>query len=417
MERETTTSIVWKYIAIVLIAVTIALAVAMITLTNSKLKSRTVAEETTAAVSETIQESVSETVPETVPETEAPVELSAAEMAIETGNSMLSYWTDSALARQQIISYMSEITDESSPNFIPADRRIAVFDFDGTLFCETDPNYFWYNLLVYRVLEDESYKGKASKFEKATAKKIVDLNEKGKKSNNLPMDLAKSIASSFAGMTLEEFDAYVQNYKTLPMPGYNGLLRGDSWYLPMLQIVDYLQANDFTVYVVSGSDRFIVRSIVKNSPLNVPMRQIIGSDESVVATGQDDEDGLEYTFTGKDKVILGGKFLRGNVNMNKTTAIIQEIGVQPVLSFGNTMSDASMAMYTITENPYKSLAFMLCCDDLDRENGNLDKANAMYQSCAENNWIPVSMKNDWTTIYGDSVTKKVGVDEALAPAA
>ena len=415
MERENTTSIVWKYIAIVLIAVTIALTVAMITLTNSKLKSRTVAEETTAAVPETIQESVPETVSETVPETEAPVELSAAKMAIETGNNMLSYWTDSALTKQQLIAYMSDITDESSPNFIPVDRRIAVFDFDGTLFCETDPNYFWYNLLVYRVLEDEGYK--ASKFEKATAKKIVDLNEKGIKSNNLPMDIAKSIASSFAGMTLEEFDAYVQNYKTLPMPGYNGLLRGDSWYLPMLQIVDYLQANDFTVYVVSGSDRFIVRSIVKNSPLNVPMRQIIGSDESVVATGQDDEDGLEYTFTGKDKVILGGKFLRGNVNMNKTTAIIQEIGVQPVLSFGNTMSDASMAMYTITENPYKSLAFMLCCDDLDRENGNTDKANAMYQNCAEYNWIPVSMKNDWTTIYGDSVTKKGGVDEALTPAA
>ena len=411
MERENTTSIVWKYIAIVLIAVTIALTVAMITLTNSKLKSRTVAEETTAAVPETIQESV----PETVPETEAPVELSAAEMAIETGNSMLSYWTDTALTKQQLIAYMSDITDESSPNFIPVDRRIAVFDFDGTLFCETDPNYFWYNMLVYRVLEDEGYK--ASKFEKATAKKIVDLNEKGKKSNNLPMDIAKSIASSFAGMTLEEFDAYVQNYKTLPMPGYNGLLRGDSWYLPMLQIVEYLQANDFTVYVVSGSDRFIVRSIVKNSPLNVPMRQIIGSDESVVATGQDDEDGLEYTFTGKDKAILGGQFLRGNVNMNKTTAIIQEIGVQPVLSFGNTMSDASMAMYTITENPYKSLAFMLCCDDLERENGNTDKANAMYQNCAEYNWIPVSMKNDWTTIYGDSVTKKVGVDEALTPAA
>ena len=415
MERETTTSIVWKYIAIVLIAVTIALAVAMVTLTNSKLKSRTVAEETTAAVPETIQESVPETVSETVPETEAPVELSAAKMAIETGNNMLSYWTDSALTKQQLIAYMSDITDECSPNFIPVDRRIAVFDFDGTLFCETDPNYFWYNLLVYRVLEDEGYK--ASKFEKATAKKIVDLNEKGIKSNNLPMDIAKSIASSFAGMTLEEFDAYVQNYKSLSMPGYNGLLRGDSWYLPMLQIVEYLQANDFTVYVVSGSDRFIVRSIVKNSPLNVPMRQIIGSDESVVATGQDDEDGLEYTFTGKDKVILGGKFLRGNVNMNKTTAIIQEIGVQPVLSFGNTMSDASMAMYTITENPYKSLAFMLCCDDLERENGNTDKANAMYQSCAEYNWIPVSMKNDWTTIYGDSVTKKVGVDEALAPSA
>ncbi|SEA61734.1 haloacid dehalogenase-like hydrolase [Oribacterium sp. KHPX15] len=415
MERENSTSIVWKYIAIVLIAVTIALTVAMVTLINSKLKSRTVAEETPANTIEETMAEVVETIGETVPETEAPVELSAAEMAVETGNNMLTYWTDSALTKQQLISYMSDITEESSPNFIPVDRRIAVFDFDGTLFCETDPNYFWYNLLVYRVFEDDCYRAK--KFEKATAQKIVDLNEKGKKANNLPMDIAKSIASSFAGMTLEEFDTYIQNYKQLPMPSYNGLLRGDAWYLPMLQIVEYLQANDFTVYVVSGSDRFIVRSIVKNSPLNVPMRQIIGTDESVVATGQEDEDGLSYTFTGKDKIVLGGQFLRGNVNMNKTTAIIQEIGVQPVLSFGNTMSDASMAMYTITENPYKSLAFMLCCDDLDRENGNLDKANAMYQSCAENNWIPVSMKNDWTTIYGDSVTKKVGVDEALAPAA
>jgi len=409
LEQENNTSVVWKYIAIVLIAVTAALAVAMITLTNSKLKSLKVTEETTAAAEETVEE--------TVPETEASVELSAAELAVETGNEMLSYWTDSAIPRQQLISYMSEITDESNPNFIPVDRRIAVFDFDGTLFCETDPNYFCYSLLTYRVLEDEGYKDKASKFEKATAKKIVDLNEKGKDSKNLLLDHAKSIASSFAGMTLEEFDAYIQDFKQLPMPSYNGLLRGDSWYLPMLQIVDYLQANDFTVYVVSGTDRFIIRSIVRNSPLNVPMRQIIGSDENVVATGQEDEDGMEYTFTDKDKVILGGKYLRGNVDMNKTTAIIQEIGVQPVLSFGNTMGDASMAMYTITGNPYKSLAFMLCCDDLDREKGNLDKASAMFQNCAEFNWIPVSMRNDWTTIYGDNVTKKVGADEALAPAA
>ena len=160
----------------------------MITLTNSKLKSRTVAEETPANITVETTAELEETIEETVPETEAPVKLSAAEMAVETGNSMLSYWTDTALTKQQLIAYMSEITDESNPNFIPVDRRIAVFDFDGTLFCETDPNYFWYNMLVYRVLEDESYKGKASKFEKATAKKIVDLNEKGKKSNNLPME-------------------------------------------------------------------------------------------------------------------------------------------------------------------------------------------------------------------------------------
>ena len=62
-----------------------------------------------------------------------------------------------------------------------------------------------------------------------------------------------------------------------------------------------------------------------------------------------------------------------------------------------------MANYVINDNPYRSLAFMLCCDDTERENGNPDKAQEMYGLCETYGWIPVSMKNDWTTIYGDGV--------------
>ena len=65
-----------------------------------------------------------------------------------------------------------------------------------------------------------------------------------------------------------------------------------------------------------------------------------------------------------------------------------------------------MANYTINNNPYPSRAFMLCCDDTVRENGNPEKADEMYALCVENGWIPVSMKNDWTTIYGDGVTRR-----------
>lgn len=85
---------------------------------------------------------------------------------------------------------------------------------------------------------------------------------------------------------------------------------------------------------------------------------------------------------------------------------MQEIGSQPVLSFGNSSSDSSMAEYTVTNNKYKSLAFMVCCDDLVRENGNSEKANEMKQLCGQNGWVPVSMKNDWKTIYGEGVTRK-----------
>ena len=84
--------------------------------------------------------------------------------------------------------------------------------------------------------------------------------------------------------------------------------------------------------------------------------------------------------------------------------IEQEIGKQPVLCFGNSSGDAAMANYTITNNQYKSCAYLLCCDDLERENGNTKKADKMRASCEENGWTAVSMKDDWTTIYGDGVT-------------
>lgn len=325
---------------------------------------------------------------------------------VKSAEEMLSLWTDDAAAKKALTEYLEAISDESGADFIPVEDRIAVFDLDGTLFCETDPNYFDYTLLVHRVLEDPDYKDKASDFEKETANKIVEQNETGAKFEGLEVDHGKAIASSFAGMTIEEFNDYIQEFKKLPMPSYDGMLRGEGWYRPMLEVVNCLQAYGFTVYVVSGTDRFIVRGIVYDSPLNVPPRQIIGSDETVVTRDQGDEDGLDYVYDDNDEVVLGGDFIIKNLKMNKVSVIVQEIGQQPVLSFGNSTGDASMAEYVTTDNAYRSLAFMLCCDDTERENGSEEKAQKMVDLCAEYDWVPISMKNDWTTIYGEGVTKK-----------
>ena len=328
----------------------------------------------------------------------------AEEPVVVPGDDYLTLWTPESVARAELVSYMEAITDENSGDYIPVEDRIAVFDLDGTLFCETDPNYFDYTLLVHRVLEDPDYIDKASDFERETALKIVEQNETGASFEGLEIDHGKCIASAFAGMTVEEFNAYIQEFKKLPMPSYEGMLRGEGWYKPMLEIVNYLQANDFIVYIVSGTDRFIVRGIVDNSPLDLPNSQIIGSDESLVAPNQGDTDGLDYVFDENDQLVLGGEFLIKNLKMNKVTVIMQEIGQQPVLSFGNSTGDASMAEYVTSNNPHRSLAFMLCCDDTERENGSESKANKMFDLCAEFNWVPISMRNDWTTIYGDGVT-------------
>ena len=318
--------------------------------------------------------------------------------------SILTYWYEDSEARNQLVSFMQAITDKGGPDYIPVEDRIAVFDFDGTLFCETDLDYFDHLLLAYRVLEDAEYSVLASDFEKEVADKIVTQSQTTSPVGGLDMDHGIALASAFKGMTPEQFDAYIQEFKKTAMPHYTGMNRGDGFYLPMLQIIEYLQENDFLVYVVSGSDRFMVRAIFNGSPVDLPPRQIIGSDMRTMATNQGEEDGLKYTFQSNDEVILSGDFVIKDLKMNKVSVIVQEIGQQPVLSFGNSTGDAAMANYVITDNPYRSLAFMLCCDDTEREHGNPKKADEMYGLCADNNWIPISMKNDWTTIYGDGVT-------------
>ena len=321
------------------------------------------------------------------------------------GDQALSLWTDQAPLKKELIAYVEDVTKEGSSNFIPAEDRIVVFDLDGTLFCETDPIYFDWAMYVYRVLEDPHYKDKASKHEIEVANRIKDAIKAGSIPEGLEEEHAEANVHVYRDMTLEEFAKYTEDFKNQPAPGYDGMTRGEAFYQPMIQVFNYLEANDFTCYVCSGTDRFEIRTIVEGN-LDISADRIIGSDGSLVADHQGKKDALEYVYEDDDELVLGGDFIVKNVKMNKVSSIMKEIGSQPVLSFGNSSGDYSMAEFVITDNPYKSKAFMVCCDDLERENGNQEKADSMYESCKEKGWTPISMKNDWTTIYGDGVSRK-----------
>ena len=317
----------------------------------------------------------------------------------------LTLWTDDARAKQELVAFMEAITDENGPDYIPVENRVAVFDLDGTLFCETDPVYFDHMLFMHRVQDDPDHE--ATEFELQVAEKVQEFIDTGSYPEGLDNLHGQGVASAFAGMTIREFYDYVKAFGQTASPGYNNMNRGDAFYLPMVEIIEYLQENQFKTYIVSGTDRLIVRGAMEGlSFMHIPANQIIGSDELLVAPEQGDTDGLDYVYTKDDELVLAGKFIIKNLKMNKVTVIAQEIGTQPVLSFGNSSGDYSMATYTVSNNPYKALAFMLCCDDTVRENGNEEKAQKMFEACEKNGWIPISMKNDWTTIYGDEVTRK-----------
>ena len=172
----------------------------------------------------------------------------------------------------------------------------------------------------------------------------------------------------------------------------------------MIEVVEYLQDNDFEVYVVSGSDRFLCRTFIEGV-LDIPYEQIIGMDVDVEAANEDGVDGLKYVYTKEDSIVRTDRLLIKNLKMNKVKAIVKEIGRQPVLSFGNSSGDVSMHNYTIYNNMYKSAAFMLIADDEERDYGNTEKVQPLKEKWIENGYHVISMKDDFRTIFGDDVKK------------
>ena len=252
------------------------------------------------------------------------------------------------------------------------------------------------------MLNDSDYKEKASPEERDFAIELKELADKGI-SPSLNLEFAKLNAQIYKNMGIEELYEYTKKFLELPANGYNNMKKGDAFYKPMLEVVDYLKQNDFIVYVVTGTDTFTARVII-DGHINIPKSQVIGSEAKIVANNQFDTDGLNYIYSKNDSLEFKGELVAKNLNMNKVYYIIKTIGKIPLISFGNSGSDSSMAEFAL-QNP-KGIAFMVLCDDLVRERGNKDKAESFRKSCEENNWIPISMRDDWKTIYGDNVTRK-----------
>ena len=240
-------------------------------------------------------------------------------------------------------------------------------------------------------------------------KQIADAIKQASIDIHMPDDLNWRVASTytqlFYNMTIEEYQQYIINFINQPCEGYENMKRGDAFYKPMLELIEYIQKNDFNVYITSGTDRYQVRTVVKNH-IDIPESNVIGSEYNIVAKNQGTTAGNEYTYKNDDDFRFDGQFLRKNLKTNKVIGIIREIGKQPILSFGNSGGDKDMANYVINKNKYPSLAFMVCCDDIERERGNIEKANEMKNNCNNFGWIPISMKNDWKTIYEENVKKK-----------
>ena len=331
-----------------------------------------------------------------------PAETPAADEEKTIYEDVFEHWNQEAPALNTLIEYVEAVTDEASPDYIPPIDRVAVFDMDGTLYGELFPTYLEYYMLAWRILKDPSITPDAEMLELGREIRESVINKSF--ASDMPIRHAIQAARAYSGLTLEQFADFVTGILIRDVDGFEGMTYATAFYLPMLDVIDYLQDNDFRIYVCSGSDRAICRTLLEGM-VDVPYSNIIGMDVAYEATGQGDADGLDYVLRAEDEVVRTDRLIIKNLKMNKVLQIIQDIGQKPVLSFGNSSGDVSMHMYTISNNPYRSAAFMLIADDETRDYGNEEKVMPLKEQWEASGFHVISMKNDFRTIYGDNVVK------------
>jgi D-alanyl-D-alanine dipeptidase/phosphoserine phosphatase len=371
---------IWKPIAIVALVIALIACAAVVYLMNR------------APEKEIVKEIVE------VEVTPVPTAEPTAEPAAEPTAEPLSLWADGYGAKQSLIDYVNAVTMEGSQDFIPVEDRIAVFDMDGTLTCETYYTYYDTMMFIEYCLVD--HPERVSDELKAVAASI----QPGYLADET---LARNFAKAYAGMTVEEFSEYVVEFGKKYTASFENMRYIDNVYLPMAELVEYLYNNGFEIWVISGTERTTTRAIVANSPISEYVRpeHVIGTDFEVKQRGHEDEpSNMDFKYENGDELVLTGGFIQKNLNANKSIYVEREIGQRPVLAFGNSGSDTSMMNYTIDErNPYLAQAYMVVADDNVREWGKQDWDQKSADYIAKG-YIPISMKSDFAVIYPDGVT-------------
>ncbi|MBQ9487986.1 MAG: haloacid dehalogenase-like hydrolase [Selenomonadaceae bacterium] len=312
------------------------------------------------------------------------------------------YWYDNSPTKQKIIAFVTDVTNPNSPNYIPPEDRIATFDMDGTFYCETAPLYFQEMMFFYRVLEDPNYTApkKYLNLAKKIQPKVMSKEKLTPEENKMHFE---GLTAVYAGMTPEEYRAYVRNFMETNEVGLTNLKRGEAFYLPMVEIISYLTNNGFNVYIDSACGVDTTRELVKDV-IPIQFDRVIGSDFNYTSTHMGNETPKNHFYDRrKEKVIISGKPINENAKTVKIFSILNQIGKYPVLAFGNSMGDSGMLEYTLQNPKYKSAAFYVLCDDVERERGNLKRAASDKAFATKRGWNTISMHDEFKTIYGDNV--------------
>ncbi len=247
----------------------------------------------------------------------------------------LPSWNDGT-SKQSIIDFVTKTTKEGSTDFIPVADRIAVFDNDGTLWSEKPlPFQLYFVLDRIKALAPQHPNWKTTQPFKALLE--GDIKTAMASGENA---LLQIIMATHAGLTTEEFDQVVKDWMSTATHPITGKHFNEMIYQPMLELLDYLRANGYKPFIVSGGGIDFMR-VWAEQAYGIPPYQIIGSSGKVKYEIGDD---------GKPFLVKLPELNFNDDKEGKPVGIHQHIGKRPVFAGGNSDGDYAMLQYTSTGN-------------------------------------------------------------------
>ena len=299
----------------------------------------------------------------------------------------LPSWNDGDV-KHAITQFVTGVTTEGSPDFVPSEQRIATFDNDGTLWAEQPVVQLEFVAYQIKKMAPQHPEWKSQNPYKAVLEGDTEylINDY---MNNHGKELFELVLATHAGVTVQDFNKMVLEFlHTAQHPKFNQSYNKTA-YQPMLELLTYLRDNGFKTYLSSGGGVGFMRVIAMDTYGIVP-ENVIGS-FAINSFEQID---------GEWKIIKGSNNMFMHDGMTKPVGIDLRIGRIPIFVGGNVRSGGDIGQLTYSQtNKLPNFQLLINHDDEVREFAYSEKDSASLDAAKAGGWHVVSMKQDWKRIF------------------
>lgn len=253
--------------------------------------------------------------------------------------------------RDAILSFVEAVTAVTGADFVPPPERIAVFDNDGTLWCEQplQVQVAFAQARIKQLADADATLKERQPFKAFLEHDLATIRTLGKKG------VFEVAFAAHAGVTVEAFDKLSRAWLAEARHPKFGRRYTELVYQPQLELLDYLRAHEFKTFIVSGGGADFIRAFADQT-YAIPPEQVVGS--SVKTTIQETDGRLELMKLAELQSFDDREVKVQNIGLH--------IGRRPILAFGNSDGDLAMMRYTLS-GPGRRLALLVHHDDNERE--------------------------------------------------